>query len=53
MIIGYLDPWGKVTGLIIRVPLRGSFKGSIGGLGFRVCDINPALPITRNIPEFP
>ena len=28
----------------IRVPLRGSFKGSIGGLGFRVDDINPALP---------
>ena len=32
----------------IRVPLRGSFKGSIGfsGLGFRasVDDINPASP---------
>ena len=28
---------------------KGSFKGSMG-LGFRVEDINPALPITRSIP---
>ena len=55
----------RVGGLTVdetnpRVPLRGpisvlrgSFKGSIGGLGFRVDDINPALPIIRSIPWFP
>ena len=39
----------------VRVPLRASFKGSVGlwGLGFRVDGINPALPIVRDIPQFP
>ena len=53
------DPGGTVDGInpvplkgSIRVPLRASFKGSIGFLGFRD-DIHPALPIIRKIPKFP
>ena len=38
-----IDPGVPLQGSI-RVPLRGSFKVSIGGLGFRTDDRNPALP---------